>query len=92
MNFKQAILGIFTTILGFFVLIFTLVVGAFAFLGAIIAAPFLKKKLREQQEKFQQSQQQEQEINHFYESDAERGSTHQGKTLDGDYQDITDKK
>ncbi|KHT62182.1 hypothetical protein RJ45_18655 [Photobacterium gaetbulicola] len=77
---KNTLTSVFALVLGFFTVTFAAVMGLFIGLGALIARPFIKKKINaayqealKQQGFSEQSFQQE----------------NQGATFDGEYEDIT---
>ena len=81
---RQILIGAVTLIIGFFTLVFAVVFGLLISVGALIAKPFVLKKLRKAQE-----QQAAQFGQAYSETAFGRKSRHQGQTIDGDYQDIT---
>ncbi|USH04506.1 hypothetical protein K6Q96_22535 [Grimontia kaedaensis] len=84
---RQILTGVVTLILGFFTLVFAAVFGLLISVGALIAKPFVMKKLRKAQE--QQAAQFEQAYSENRETPFGPKARHQGQTIDGDYQDIT---
>ncbi|MGR5064734.1 hypothetical protein [Photobacterium sp. DNB22_13_2] len=76
---KNTLTSIFALVLGFITVTFAAVIGLFIGLGALIARPFIKKKINAaykealKQQGYSQTQQQEQH----------------GSTIDGEYEDIT---
>lgn len=86
---RQLLTGVVTLILGFFTLVFAAVFGLFVSVTALIAKPFVMKKLRKMQEQ-QYSQTYQQTA--FGESSTGFGASQsqQGRTIDGDFKDVTD--
>ncbi|WP_394209418.1 hypothetical protein [Enterovibrio calviensis] len=88
---RQILIGVVTLILGFFTLMFAAVFGLIVSISALIAKPFIMKKLRkvqaEQANLYQQ--QHEQPIEQTPYGPKQR---HQGQTIDGDYHDVTDNR
>lgn len=85
---KQILTGVVTLILGFFILVFAAVFGLIISVGALIAKPFIMKKLRKAQAK--QASQFEQAYGEGRESPFGTKPQHRGQTIEGDYQDVTD--
>ncbi|KXF82851.1 hypothetical protein [Enterovibrio coralii] len=87
---RQILIGVMTLILGFFTLVFATVLGLFVSLSALIAKPFVMKKLRKMQE--QQAGIYQQQYTQAEETPFGTKQPHQGQTIDGDYQDVTDRR
>lgn len=91
---RQILTGVVTLILGFFTLVFAAVFGLMISLTALLAKPFVMKKLRKAQE--QQALQYEKTFGQTGYSQSESGfggrRNHEGQTIDGDYRDITDSR
>lgn len=88
---KQLLTGVVTLILGFFTLVFAAVFGLIISLSALIAKPFLMRKIRKAQEQ-QFAQQREQKDFASYSSVKESRANSNGRVIDGDFQDITDSR
>ncbi|MDD1793975.1 hypothetical protein LRP50_12610 [Enterovibrio sp. ZSDZ42] len=88
---RQILIGVVTLILGFFTLMFAAVFGLIVSVSALIAKPFIVRKLRKAQEEqanvYQAQYEQQTEQTPFGPK-----QRHQGKTIDGDYQDVTDNR
>ncbi|MGF1689343.1 hypothetical protein L4C36_22225 [Photobacterium japonica] len=76
------IASVIALVLGFFTVTFAAVMGLFIGLGALIAKPFIKRKLNAA---YEQAMQQQGFNTHAYEG---TGSP-QGSTIDGEYEDIS---
>lgn len=87
---KQILTGVVTLILGFFTLVFAAVFGLIISVGALIAKPFLMKKLRKVQA--QQAAQFEQAYSETKDPSWAPKTKHHGQTIEGDYQDVTDSR
>ncbi|WP_325894825.1 hypothetical protein [Grimontia sp. NTOU-MAR1] len=87
---RQILTGVVTLILGFFTLVFAAVFGLLISVSALIAKPFVMKKLRKAQE--QQAAQFEQTYGETRETPFGPKERHQGQIIDGDYQDITNNR
>ncbi|MDD1780060.1 hypothetical protein LRP49_02505 [Enterovibrio sp. ZSDZ35] len=87
---RQILIGAMTLILGFFTLVFATVLGLFVSLCALIAKPFVMKKIRRMQE--EQAGIYQQEHSQAEQTPFGKKHDHQGQTIDGDYQDITDRR
>ncbi|PSU36189.1 hypothetical protein [Photobacterium lutimaris] len=76
---KNTLTSIFALVLGFITVTFAAVIGLFVGLGALIARPFIKKKINAAYEEALKQQ--------------GYGQMHQqaqsGSTIDGEYEDIT---
>ncbi|PKF49477.1 hypothetical protein [Enterovibrio nigricans] len=87
---RQLLIGVMTLILGFFTLVFATVLGLFVSLCALIAKPFVMKKVRKMQE--QQAGIYQQQFTQEQQTPFGEKHQHQGQTIDGDYQDISDRR
>lgn len=79
---KNAIASVFALMIGFFTLMFAAVMGLFIGVAALIAKPFLKRKMQAAYEDAVQQQATFQGFTRVYTD---------GKTIDGEFEDITHK-
>ena len=79
---KNMIASVIALVLGFFTVTFAAVMGLFIGLGALIAKPFIKRKLNAAYKEAMQQQ-------GFNTYNTEGGASHQGTTIDGEYEDIS---
>ena len=77
---KNTLTSIFALVLGFFTVTFAAVMGLFIGLGALIARPFIKKKINAA---YEEALKQQGYTQNSY------GQEQSGSTIDGEYEDIT---
>ena len=87
-DMRQILISVVTLILGFFTLVFAAVLGLFVSLSALIAKPFIMRKLRKVQA--QQAEQYQQQFEQPHDRGFGPKPQHRGQVIDGDYQDVTD--
>ncbi|MBY5948310.1 hypothetical protein [Photobacterium rosenbergii] len=81
---KNTLTSIFALVLGFFTVTFAAVMGLFIGLGALIARPFIRKKINAAYEEALKQQGYTQQS--YTQSN---GQEQNGSTIDGEYEDIT---
>ena len=77
---KNTLTSIFALVLGFFTVTFAAVMGLFIGLGALIARPFIRKKINAA---YEEALKQQGYTQQNYSQDQN------GSTIDGEYEDIT---
>lgn len=77
---KNTLTSIFALVLGFFTVTFAAVMGLFIGLGALIARPFIRKKINAAYEEALKQQ-------GYTQQDFSQAQS--GSTIDGEYEDIT---